>query len=126
MLTTKVAFNRYCLDKYRANPDVYPQAEYGNIGRKDEIWDAYTVLEGGKEKHITVKENEGAWINSVNNSVYPKLRSIYPDLNNRPANCQIRKCSHRNVTRLYAIATSNIPRFYEIIQNYNNDLLISE
>jgi hypothetical protein len=112
---------------YLQSPSEYPLSEYDGVGKRTEVWDAYTLNEGGESKSINILQNKGAWINSViNSSGGANHSSINPDLNNRPANCCIKKIMHSGKPRLYAVATRNIPRTYEIIQNYWNDQLIIE
>jgi hypothetical protein len=126
MLVDKEEFEKNRQPIYIKSPFMYPLAEYDNVGKKNQVWDAYMVIGDGCRKSITIEENKGAWINSVINSETPNDNSLYVNLNVRPANCKIKKVLFNNSTKLYAVATANIPRSYEIIQNYHNDLLIED
>ena len=99
-------------DKFRR---LYPLADYDGVSAS-KVWDGYNIIENGKHRTITIKENKGAWINSVVESVKPFVNTIMPMPDETPANCRIKKIIHKNVTWLYAIAITNIPGSYEIIK----------
>jgi hypothetical protein len=122
-LVGEADFNKR-LSMYQESPDLFPLSEY-DVGQSGKVWDAFTVSDGNVTRQINIEDNKGAWINSTVNGINPNPNSIFADLNNRPENCKIHSILHSGVLRLYVLATRNIPRSYEVIQNYNNNLLIS-
>ena len=110
-------------DMYNESPTLYPLADYDGVSAT-KVWDGYHVNDNGNHRTITIMENKGAWINSFVEGVEPTVNTIMPMPDESPANCRIQKIQHKNVSRLYAVAITNIPRSYEIIQNYHENNLI--
>lgn len=82
------------------------------------MWDAYIIEKDNTTVGITIDDNQGAWINTSFAKKYHDFTQSGVDCSSYPSNCVIKPLLHAKVLRLYVFAVNDIPRGYELLQNY--------